>query len=380
MSDRESPSVEDWTLDEEEFSAVLGTEPDDDAPLHASDAAPDEVPAAPDDDSPAPTASTAAHAASAEGSPSGFPSAPAEPPVARTPSLTTEGFTPPTGEPFAFTVDGQQVAVDGAVVAGDYIVIPKAVWDRQIRPNHLADRRVWREKERAYATQLQQAQQGFDERVARADAILAKVAELNAAGPEAWAQWLDQFQQNAPLLEAQARELAARQQLQRIHAMEAERAQSEYATQLVPVLKQHLDRAVDQALALDDYKLLAPDAEALKHVLWAEEAERLFFVPERDDPAMGWTAGQVAFRTDVFQRLLDRQALSARRLGQQAAQVAEAAKRNQAATGARSAKARPVRSTALATRDPETGQFTKASARNWKEQLLDEDWSDLLEE
>lgn len=380
MSDRESPSVEDWSLDDEEFSAVLGTDPDDDAPLTESDAASDQASAAPETDSPAPTASTATQAASAKGSPSGIPAAPAEPSVDSVPPLTTEGFTPPTGDPFAFTVDGQQVAVEGAVVAGDYIVIPKTVWDRQIRPNHLADRRVWREKERAYAAQLQHVQQGFDERVARADAILAKVAELNQAGPEAWAQWLDQFQQNAPLLEAQAREMAARQQLERIHAIETERAQAEFAGQLVPVLKQHLDRAVDQALGLDEYKLLAPDAAVLKDVLWAEEAERLFFVPERDDPNMGWTAGQVAFRTDVFQRLLDRQALSARRLGQQAAQVAEAAKLNHAATGKPAPKAKMRPSTASAVRDPETGQFTKASARNWKDQLLEEDWSDLLEE
>lgn len=377
MSERESPSLEDWTLDDDEFSAVLGTDPEDDAPLSDAEAAPDEAPAAATDDSPAPTEATAADAASADGSPLGSPDAPAEPSAVASHPLTTEGFTPPTGDPFTFTVDGQQVAVDGAVVAGDYIVIPKAVWDRQIRPNHLADRRVWREKERAYATAVQEAQQGFNDRVARADAILARVAELNAQGPEAWAQWLDQFQQNAPLLEAQAREAAARQQLERIQAMETARAQQEQASTLVPVLRQHLERAVDTAIGLDEYKLLAPDAAALKELLWGEEAERLFFVPDRDDPGMGWRAGEVAFRTDVFQRLLDRQLLTAKRVGQQAAEVAKAAKHNQAATAKATSRAKPA---PTPPRDPQTGQFAPASARHWKDQLIDEDWSDILEE
>lgn len=375
MSERASPSLEDWSLDDEEFSAVFGDDPEADAPLPDDEAALAEAPADSEASS-APTEPTAAEAASADGSPDGSPDAPAEP-TAAAPPLTTEGFTPPPGDPFTFTVDGQQVAVDGAVVAGDYIVIPKTVWDRQIRPNHLADRRVWREKERAYSTALQEAQQGFHERVARADAILARVAELNQAGPEAWAQWLDQFQQNAPLLEAQAREAAARQQLERIHAAETARVQQEQASTLVPVLRQHLERAVETAIGLDDYKLLAPDAAALKALLWQEEAERLFFVPERDDPGMGWRAGEVAFRTDVFQRLLDRQLLTAKRVGQQAAQVAQAAKHNQAATANATTRAKAP---SAPPRDPATGQFAPASARHWKDQLIDEDWSDILEE
>lgn len=376
MSDRATPSLEDWSLDDEEFSAVLGADPEADAPLTEDEAAPTEAPAE-SDASPAPTDASATETASAEAASPDLPSAPAESPAA-VPPLTTAGYTPPTGDPFTFTVDGQQVAVDGAVVAGDYIVIPKTVWDRQIRPNHLADRRVWREKERAYSTALQEAQQGFDERVARADAILARVAELNQAGPEAWAQWLDQFHQNAPLLEAQAREMAARQQLERIQAAETARAQHEQASTLVPVLRQHLERAVETAIGLEDYKLLAPDAAALKELLWSEEAERLFFVPERDDPGMGWRAGEVAFRTDVFQRLLDRQLLTAKRVGQQAAQVAQAAKHNQAATAKATTRAKAT--TPTPPRDPATGQFAPASARHWKDQLIDEDWSDILEE
>jgi hypothetical protein len=357
---------------DEDFADIFAEDQDADAAPTPAVPSPDTVvssevlPDAP----PPTTPPTATPAASAP------PSAPASQSSDQIPTATDGQDAPPARVPFTFAVDGQQVTVEGAAVVGDNIIIPKAAWDQVVRPRYLGDRHVWRQREAGLQQQLKEAASAKGDREGRAEAILAKVQELDTGGPEAWAQWLDNFHTTRPILEAEAK---ARVAEQRLHAIEQQRQEQDSAAQadsLVPRLQSHLDQALSQYLARDEFKVLAADADALKATLW-DQAAQLFFEAPEDFPEAGLRQGDLGFRYDLFTRLLESHAAPARRLAAQVQQATQAAKSNAAAV----APTRPVAPTPAPSppRD-EAGRFVPTSPSEWKNKLLADDWSDIFSE
>lgn len=356
-----------WT---EQDSQSLLTALDDDAPQTAPDpedaasAAPAASAADPDAGSPDPSPEPDARPASAE-TPAGV-----EAPAPVTPAV----FQPPEGgEPFHLRVDGRDIPIQGAAMHGDYLVIPKDAWDRVIRPQYLADRGAWRQKEAGYQRQLQQMQAVRSDTELRAQAMLAKIAELDKGGPEAWAGWLDNFAQNRPVLEAEIKARIAEQRAQALEQWQQQQAQEAQAAQIEPLYQQHLAQTLDQYLAQDGYKVLAGERDELLRELWEDHRERLFVKADRDIPEAGIRQGEDAFSFDAMERVLDRVAAKAKKYAAQTAKVQQAAKLNASVTPPKPAKPVPPR-------DRQSGQFQEAApTKNYKDSLLDEDWSDIFE-
>jgi hypothetical protein len=381
MSIRSDASAPDVDFSEDEWSELLG---DDAVPTEDGDASAVADPASSSEGGSPPTQDEPdASPASTETSAVAGAEVPAEGATAETPAAPVAWQPPPGGSPFQFTVDGTPITPDGALQYPEGVWIPTEVWDRQIRPNYLANRQTWRAKEADYQRQIRQGQEVQSEKAARADALLAKVAEIDKGGPEAWAAWLDEFHQNRPILEAQIRAQLAESRAQAFEAAEQERRAEAEAEALVPQLRQHLDSTLKTYLARDEFKVLASEAERLLGALWEDHAARLFFEADRDYPEYGLARGQPAFRYDEFQRLLEREAAVARQWSEKVKAVEAAAKRNAAAvspakpvSSVKSAPA-PTASPSAPVRD-EQGRFT--SARAWKDSVLDDDWEDVFSE
>jgi hypothetical protein len=245
MRSQEGGDADAWT---EQDSEHLLTALDDDDPQTAPDS----------DDS-----ASAAPAASADDSDDGSPPPPAEPDArpasAETPrgveapaEVTPAVFQPPVGgEPFHLRVDGRDIPIEGAAMHGDYLVIPKDAWDRVIRPQYLADRGAWRQKEAGYQRHIQQLGTHRSDTELRAQAMLGKIAELDKGGPEAWANWLDNFAQNRPVLEAEIKARIAEQRAQAMEQQQHQQRQEAQAAQLEPLYQQHLAQTLDQYLSHD---------------------------------------------------------------------------------------------------------------------------------
>lgn len=365
--ERSQEGVDDaaWTeQDSQSLLTALGDDDTETAP-ELEESAPAAPAASADDDqalgSPEPLTESDARPASAAA-----PAAPAE----ATPAV----FQPPAGgEPFHLRVDGRDIPIEGAAMHGDYLVIPKDAWDRVIRPQYLADRGAWRQKEAGYQRQLQQVQSQRSDTELRAQAMLSKIAELDKGGPEAWANWLDNFAQNRPVLEAEIKARIAEQRAQALEQWQQQQVQEATAAQMEPLYQQHLAQTIDQYLANDQYKVLAGDREELLRELWEDHRERLFVKADRDYPEAGIRQGEDAFNFDALERVLERLAGKAKRYAVQTAKLQQAAKVNASVTPPKPAsKAVP--------RNPQTGQFQKpATNRNFKDQILDDDWSDIFE-
>lgn len=368
MRSQEGGDADGWT---EQDSEHLLTALDDDDPQTAPDS----------DDS-----ASAAPAASADDAEDGPPD-PSLEPDAR-PASTTEaapagsavpaeatpaGFQPPQGgEPFHLRVDGRDIPIEGAAMHGDYLVIPKTQWDRVIRPQYLADRGAWRQKEAGYQRQLQQISTQRSDTELRAQAMLGKIAELDKGGPEAWANWLDNFAQNRPVLEAEIKARIAEQRAQALEQQQQAQWQEAQAAQIEPLYQQHLAQTLDQYLGHDQYKVLAGEREELLRELWEDHRDRLFVKADQDYPEAGVRAGEDAFSFDHLERVLERVAAKAKRYAAQTVKVQQAAKVNASVTPSKPAKQAP--------RDRQTGQFQKAApTKNYKDQILDEDWNDIFE-
>jgi hypothetical protein len=133
--------------------------------------------------------------------------------------------------PFAFKIDGTDVALEGIRANETHVVIPRDVWDQQLRPTYLANRESWqqergswKQREHGYQQQIQHAQQ-------RSDAI---VSEFNAliADPDRLQAFVQDYERQLPILQAQMRADAAERQLWSQH-QEQQRQQQEAEYQQV---------------------------------------------------------------------------------------------------------------------------------------------------
>ena len=318
-SEKANSANDEWT-DDEIGTLMSDAEPapaPDTAPVPTETAAPAPAGSPTPPDQLATTETPAAPAAPSDAAPAAVPASPV-------------GSVPPTGQPFTFRVDGREVPVPGAYVVGNQILVPKEAWDRHVRPN-VADRSVWREKEAGYQRQLQQASSARSDQELRANALLEKFGELTAKGPQAMAEWLDNYYTNLPVLEAQARASAAERRAAELMQVQQSQVSEQRQAQEVVDAQHHLSATLEQYLQQPEFKALAPEGQELLQELWTEHQNTLFIRADRDYPEYGLKTGELAISYDALNRLLSRRAAQAQKIADQVAKFQSAATLNAAA-------------------------------------------------
>jgi hypothetical protein len=352
MPPGEGLSVEDVVLDEEEsqLAASLATELD-----TPEGAVPVPAPAA-DDAPPADAAPTPAEQVPAETPPQGqVPPVPASPVV-----------PPPT---WSFKADGREVTVPGAKVTADGILIPKDAWQRTVQP-HLADRAAWnaqvqefRRTEAGLREQVEAVEKGQHPAIVRANAVTAKFTELMDKGPEAVAEWLDNFQQNRPILEANARAAAAEAEREQYKSRISQADQERQQAALEPQKRTAVEQQVTALLASADYKDLGLDSQRIVQRLLKDP--RTYVTADRDYPEFGLRRGELAVDVARVQEEISDLAEQARTWQ---AQKAATAANSRAAAPVPVPPATPVRGS------PTPGGKTTTPSKVWadlREEILD---------
>jgi hypothetical protein len=179
---------------------IMAVEPDDQE-IEGTAPADGAVPATPED---APDATAESESIATEGPDAQAIADPVAPPAWQPP----EG-----GQPFAFRVDGKEVAVEGALKYEHGTYIPAKAWDTV--QQHLADRSAFAQRERQYQQHIRELDPEQHPRVRTADAWmqwLDGMLDPNKS-PEEIAGWLDNLRVNKPLLDAQLRAQILEQQL-----------------------------------------------------------------------------------------------------------------------------------------------------------------------
>ena len=301
-----------------------------------------------------------------EGSPAPSESAAPDPTApaalaAPAPVADPNTFIPPEGgTPFTFAVDGRQVALEGAKVLGDHILIPKDVWLNQVRPNFLADRTAVRERERGLRRELAARETGQSEESKRSKALIAVVDQL-FANPDALLKAAENWHIEGPKLRTEAELNVTRQDLERYRQQEAEAKAREEEAELMPKLQNGLALAVEDLLAEAGVQWDGNQAEEARWKGFVEALEQdigLTSLFSRDH------RGQIVLDEDRVRRAFNRE----RARGQSQQAVAKVVEKKTALNAAATAPtkpsapvagkppAKPVK--AERTRD-DNGQFTK---------------------
>jgi len=324
---------------------------------------------------PAPTDPTAAPSTEppAIDGAAGIAAAPALDPFAR----------PPDAAPFNFRVDGANVAIDGAWVNpnGD-IVIPRRTWETDIRPRWIANRGGWEQRERGYTEKIRTLESSQSAKEQQAEAVLQQLDSLMQKGPDAMAQWLDNYERNFPLLKAEAEKAALQRQLDSKAELESRRSEEDRRQQEIPRMQNDLAGSLEGLLKDPRFAVLSGTNDenvALLRDLWQNHADAFFWRADRDYPEYGVPRGTMVFQPDRLEQWVSREADRTTRLLARSQKAAAADVRNKAAT----APSKPFTPHALkpaAPRAPSSPTPAPAPAVNdyedWKEKMLrDENWT-----
>lgn len=117
--------------------------------------------------------------------------------------------------PFAFKVDGTDVALEGIRANDTHVVIPRELWDRELRPNYLGSRQAWQQERGQWQGRERQYQQQMAATEERARAV---VDEFNAliADPNKLLQFVENYERELPLLQQKMRADAAERQIRAV--------------------------------------------------------------------------------------------------------------------------------------------------------------------
>jgi len=240
--------------------------------------------------------------------------APAAPPseVAPAPFVapaTDAAPTPAPEKPFSYRAYNADYPIAGAVERADGVFFPgeTAATLRQIlAQGHGAQSRLDRQRAE-YEAKIAQATQAVDGRVAKADAVLTRLARLRQDGK--LQEWFEDTDRNWAILEAQAEadalkaQLAARdQEAQQRSAADEETQEAAAAEELRPQLRSHLDEAVRQMVTQEEFKGLDP--VAMTGRLWESFFDRIFREAEQDYPQYGIRQGEIVIDYDAIAREL----------------------------------------------------------------------------
>ena len=224
----------------------------------------------------------------------------------------------PAGEPFTFKADGKQFEIPGAMryPEGVYFT-PEAILRLQ---ENLADRKGLNDRIRQLENKVQVNDPERHPEVLRARALTQKLNELMDQGPEAMAEWLDNLQQNRPILEANAKAAALEAQLKRYTEQEQTQASEQEATALVDQMDRTLNGHLDAILQDPEIAALGLDRNRLQARLY-RLADALFVEADQDYPDAGVRKGDLAINLELLRAEVNDAAALVRQVrGQQDAQ------------------------------------------------------------
>ena len=239
--------------------------------------------------------------------------------------------------PFTFNVDKTPVEIPGLQVAGDFVVMPKEVWDRQLLPNWIANRGEWRRKERDFRRELESLKTQRSAKDAHYESVTKLFDEMVQGGEERLIEWAEGVIARYPVMKAEAEA--------RYYKTVAEQAKAPPSTQVdqeeqaeikQDSLRTYIDGYIRQQQALG----LVDQTEVFDR-LWNDK--RLYKVADSDmTDANGQPIprGAEYIDPDLFYGVLNRSVESAKRVRQPHA-PAPAAERNAAATGRVTGKPAP---------------------------------------
>lgn len=318
-------------------AATVGADPEavarallskyDDEPAETDPAPPPEPEAPASDPAPdAPPVAAADPASSATAAPSDDPDAPKADAPPAPPPLTAPA-TPPTPTPFAFTADQRTFDVPGAVLAGETIQIPKAAWDRHIQPN-LRDGRAIRERESQHRREVAALREQLETKTTRGDALWEKLKALGDAGPDALAEWLDNYRQNWPVLLAEARAKDAESRLTAVDRREQAQAEEQMVGQLHESLRGAAKEWAQYYAGQPDFQGVS--AEDVETLIW-DLRHQLFFEADEDVPQWHLRAGDIGLNHDLVRERLGKVVAQQRAVEARLRAAEEATRKNAAA-------------------------------------------------
>lgn len=268
------------------------------------------------------------------------------------------------GEPFTFKADGKQFEIPGALRYPEGVYIPTEAVARL--QEHLADRKGLNGKIRQLEQEVQNRDPERHPEVLRARATMAQLSALMDKGPEAMAEWLDNLQQNRPILEAQAERDALKKQL----ALHTERQASEtteaQATELADQMGQALEGHLDALLAEPDIAALNLDKNRLQVRLY-RLADALFGEAEQDYRELGIRKGDLTINLELLRAEVNDAAALARQYQGQAVAQQKAKKVNAPAVNA--AAPPPVVAGTKTAAPRDTGRKAPKNREEWEESM-----------
>lgn len=233
---------------------------------------------------------------------------------------------PEGGQPFRFRADHREVEVPGGLQWDHGIYVPTDAWDGVVQ-RHLADRDALQQY---YGGQIENLQRQVIELnpehhpiVLEAQATLGALRELFDRGPQAMAEWFDQFAVNRPLFEAENRAKALQQQLelrqQQLTQAEFQASAQRVYEELPGYLEQNIAALISQ---VPELKGLKGSEKKLVEQFWPY-VRAIFNDADPNYP------GQIVPRREVLEPMLRQEA---ERRGE-LKKLQDASKHNQRATG-----------------------------------------------
>lgn len=278
------------------------------------------------------------------------------------PPASSAAAAEPAGEPFTFKADGKQFEIPGAVRYPEGVYFPPESVARL--QEHLADRRGLNGRIRQLEEQVQTRDPERHPEVLKAKALMSQLSTLMDQGPEAMAEWLDNLQQNRPVLEARAEAAALKQQLA-LHTERQSRESTEAeATTLADQMDQTLSGHLDAILAEPEIAALGIDRNRLQVRLY-RVAESLFVEADQDYPQVGLRKGDLAINLELLRAEVNDAVTLAREYQGRASAQQKARKANAPAVNAAAPPPVVAGSTTAAPRD--AGRKGPKNKEEWED-------------
>lgn len=226
--------------------------------------------------------------------PSTPPAASAASPVAPPPSAAPAA--PAAPEPWTFKADGGDVFIEGSAVNPDgSITIPQSSLENlsTILAEGVAHRGSFRqeiESRDSRIAQLEQQVGAVDQspEILRARAYNQQLLAIMAKGPEAVAQWLDDYEKNFPVFQAKAELAIAQAESARYQAQVATHQEQASYTEIAPKIEATLSQALGDGKA----KYPTVDAEKLYSRIVARHWDQVVYEAAAADRARGLQQGE----------------------------------------------------------------------------------------
>ena len=299
-----------------------------------------------------------------------------QPPV---PQQHPQQWKPPEGgQPFRFRADHREVEVPGALEYEHGIYVPKEAWNGVVS-RHLADRDTLFQQHQREVNRLQQEVEIRDPdknpRVIEAGVTLQKFRELMDQGPEAVAQWLDNFAVNRPLLEAEIRAQTLQAQLEARQQQSTQYEQEQLVAQVTERLPGYVEENISALISqTPELASLKGSEKKLVEQLWPYIGS-LLWEADRDYPEHGVRRGQIVPRKELFLQALKQEATRRDEIKR----LEDAARHNQRALGNganKTPKTVPARGRPVPAGQKQR-EFKPGEARQAKDDYLD--WDPLAE-